>query len=583
MKNSGKQLNKILNTYLKALFIMALSSVLSLSFAKSIEVKTDRQKVEMGDVITLLIQTDFKPSSGVLDLSVLEDQFEVLGTQQSHQIEMINGDFRSFTQWQIQLLPKQIGSLMIPPFSLDGVSSKPYPISVSKVQYSQGNAPYFFQASVDKTELYVQEQLIYTLRFFHKGSLMGGNIRHPQFKNALVEQIKEQSIYGKTINNQTYTVYEWQYAVFPQSSGNLEINTPSFSGILQLRSGQKRINAVADLVEVKVLPALDVVKLGQSKWLPAQALSLTEKWHKLPDTIHIGDSLKRTITLEVEGLMATQLPEISVNNGANYKLYQDKPIVEQFKTANGINSRITFTQAVVPMAKGDLKLPDIEIKWWNTKAQHIQSTVLKAQTLRIWPTSSAIPAIANGTSAAPKLTTDGVNNPQLNQNANAYQTPNLNLNQGYENTIWFYLTLLMVVIWLITMVLLFKLKASVKALQNTADKSISPTLIKTVGFNKDWCSLPVNEFYAELLRMLKEDFNIESVNDIENPQLRQAIYQLESHLFAEKALNDRTMQIICDNWAALVKRHNNANKANENNTAKAKKGKLTPLYGKAKT
>ncbi|MBD3777621.1 MAG: BatD family protein, partial [Thiotrichales bacterium] len=104
--------------------LTALTLLLSQTlWANSVTVQTDRQQVEMGDIVTLTIDADFQSRLGQPDLSALQDQFELLGSQRSSNIQIVNGDFQTSTRWLVQLLPKQAGELMIPPIDIDGVKS----------------------------------------------------------------------------------------------------------------------------------------------------------------------------------------------------------------------------------------------------------------------------------------------------------------------------------------------------------------------------------------------------------------------------------------------------------------------------
>lgn len=563
------QCHRSLKTVMHFLVFLFVMSASCLSYAQKMTVQTDRQTVEMGDVITLMIEADFQSKTGQLSLKPLEDQFDILNQQQSNQVEIINGSYNAYTRWRVQLLPKQIGKLIIPPFELEGAKSDPYPITVLKAQYSDNNRPYFLEAKVDKNKAYVQEQVVYTLKFFHKGSLLSGNIRPPKFDDALVEQLKEQSVYGKTINGQQYTVYEWQYAFYPQSSGQLIIPGPSFTGMLQLRGGQKGVRAIAEPVSIEVLPK-------QAKegiyWLPASSVKLSQKWVNLPQTVHVGDSIRRIITLEVEGLKVSQLPEIKSQNGPNYKIYPDTADQKQSVTSDGIKSTVTLSQAVVPSSKGTLQLEDITIHWWNTVSKKMESAVLKTAPLEIWPASSSIPKVVQSSDGTDKIANlnDTVSDDSAKQGSSKMQT----VASQPQPSLWMVLALVMTLLWLITMAILYTLRRKLMTLENQSNSTnqASETKEKLV-FNKQWCDLPLNEFYRELLRQLRDDMHIEGVEHIPNEHLKQAVLQLESHLFGGQKLGYKTMQEICDNWAALISKQNQA-------PSKPTKKELADLYNK---
>lgn len=550
-------------------WLLMLSLVLFSQFAlaNTISVKTDRQTVEMGDIISLSIQTDFQAKGKELDLSELKKRFDVINQQQSNQIQIVNGSYSSFTLWQIQILPKQVGNLTIPAFTIDGVKSKPYTINVKKAQYVDGNPPYFLEAKTNKKQVHVQEQFIYTLRFYNKGSLINGNIRPPQFKNALTESLKEQSVFGKTINGQQYTVYEWQYAVFPQASGQLKIAGPSFTGLIHLRGKQKGVQASSKAIVINVLPA---EKSPASYWLPAEQVTLSQKWDDRPKTIQVGDSLRRVITLKVKGLKASQLPAINSQNGKDYKIYADEAKSSQNLSEQGVQSIKVISQAVIPTKAGTLHLPDINITWWNTKTHKFETAVLKSKPLTVLPAENALNnGIPKPTGLAENSQTSASNNTQITARYTAQNHNGLDEFLSIPVWIWPIIVSVLVSIWLITLLFLLRSRKQIKELNNQPMAAASTHQATQHTFNHKLCDLPLPEFYKELLRQLHEDFNIKSVDAITNERLRQAVFDLEAHLFAGKELQYKTQRTICDNWASMV---------TETNTADKKREELNSLY-----
>lgn len=555
---------------LPGLVIITLMVMLfsALSMADSLTIKADRQNVEMGDIITLAIEADFQSKGSQLDLSLLEDQFDIINNQQSNQLEIVNGSFNSYTRWRLQVLPKQTGKLVIPPFELNGVKSQPYPIHVTEAHYPDGQKPYFLEAKMNKQKIYVQEQVIYSLRFYHKGSLINGNIRPPKFENALVESLKEQSVFGKTIEGQQYTVYEWQYALFPQASGDFKIAGPSFTGLLHLRGKQKGVQSVAQDMVIKVLAA---EKSPTPNWLPATSLTLSQEWKALPKTIYVGDSLRRVITLKAEGLTSTQLPTITTQNGSTYKVYADEAVNSQTLSEKGVNSIKLISQAIVPTQEGTLTLPDETITWWNTETLRFETVTIKSQPLTILPASNVaknpIPAFTDNSQimASTPLQNEPFPTPQYTHNQTENKTATI--------LFWMWPILVAVItsLWLITLLLLLRTRKQLKAAEiSEHSKQLNPNATGTnYTFNHQWCDMPLPEFYKEILRQLHDNLHIKSVENIPIERLRNAIFQLEAHLFAGEQLGYDTQQTICDNWASLMTKHNQT---------MAQKSALSELY-----
>ncbi|VAW45162.1 Aerotolerance protein BatD [hydrothermal vent metagenome] len=552
-----------------------------LGFAKTLSVSTDRQTVEMGDIITLIIQADFQTRGSQLDLDRLNDQFEVLGRQQNNQISIINGQFSSNTQWRITLLAKQIGELTVPPLRIEDVESKPYKIKVIPAHKKSTNdrGRYFLDTSLSKEKVYVQEEVLYSLKFYFLGAFQG-NIRPPVFENSLTVTLKEQDIYGKQINGKHYTVYEWLYAVYPQQSGQLVIKGPVFSGIHQYRNQQKGIQEVAKTQTLTVLP--EPIKLKKSPndpWLPATSLRLSQKWQSLPNTLRVGDSITRTLILDAQGLRASQVPTLSFKNNAEFKIYNDQPITEETLTEQGINSQLQQTQTLILTQSGQITLPEQQVNWFNTQTQKMETAILSSRTLTILPALNAPSSNTNNT-VTPTTT---------NQETSHTQTNNTAENVSRETSLlWPVISTLLSLAWLITLILWRKQVKRLKAQQHkTENKTNHP--VQKMPQKHTLCNpnstLTPRAFYHELRAVLQQDHRIHSFSELNDHALKDAINQLEKHLFYQADLADSTLATICEGLNKLTKKNSTPeypllSKLNSPCPPPShKKSKLASLYG----
>lgn len=552
----------------KISLISLLSIMLvSVSYAQSVTVKTDRQTVEMGDIINLVIETDFQVSTSKLDLAVLEDQFDIISRQQSNQIQIINGNFNSFSRWQLRLIAKQVGNLMIPPIEINGVKSKPLPITVNKAKHTTGNEPYFLEAQTDLSEIFVQQQLIYTLRFYHQGSLINGNVRPPKFADAQIETLKEQSVFGKTINGKAYTVYEWQYAVFPQSSGELNIPSPVFTGLLHLRGRQKGVQARTDNISIAVMPALNSPDTNNPYWLPAKQLKIKQQWLDKTDNVRVGDSLGREISIVVDGIKAVQLPKLVNHNGSGYKLYIDQEKDSQQINSKGIRSTRIISQAIIPNKAGKITLPAEKITWWNTQTQHFETTEVPSQSLMVLPalqtTNSSTDTVDNSALLSTPIETS---NNQLNSISQQIET---------NSSIWIALTAILALVLVVFAWMLWQTRQQLKSLTNQQRQQEHNTNIQkqlASKSNQAWSEQPAGTFYQTLLTNLRQNDAFESLQQLPEGELKQLIDALERHLFANEALEDKTLANIVTLFNEYKSDQKTASQASH------KPGELQTLY-----
>ncbi len=542
---------------LLGLFFILLSLPLW-AFAKSLEVSSDRQTIEMGDIITLTITADFQTRGSQLDLERLNDQFEVLGRQQSNQIMFINGRMSSKTQWQITLLPKQVGDLVVPPLDIDGVKSTPYKIKVLPAQTKPTNqlGNYFLESSLSKHEVYVQEEVLYSLKFYFLGAFQG-NIRPPVFKNSLTTVLKDQVVYGKQVNHRQYTVYEWLYAVYPQQSGEMTISAPMISGIQQYRNRTKGIQEAAKPQTLTVLPEPVSLKHNPNDpWLPAKSVRLSEMWDTLPTTLRVGDSLTRTLILEVTGLRASQLPNLSTENQSGFKVYSDQPTTTESTLDSGLHTQQQLKQTIIFTQPGNISLPEQRINWFNTQTQKMETTILKSRQFTV------LPAL-NGSSKSPA--TPSVQSDSNGQTLDASMPQSTTQESASRETsfIWPLISTLLAFAWLGTLLAYHKKNKQLKArlqqakpADNQATAQQSTLNASTSQLCQDSVKHTPNSFYTQLRETLKQEYGIQAFSELNHPELKQAINQLEKHLFYQEALPDNTLKTICDALQTLEKETN---------------------------
>ncbi|MEA3404876.1 MAG: BatD family protein [Pseudomonadota bacterium] len=549
--------------------LFAVSMAFSVhGWAKALSVETDRQTVEFGDIVTLKITADFQVTSDQLNLDKLKDQFDVLGTQRSNNIQMVNGNFQSSTSWIIQLLPQQEGELIIPPFELENIKSQPYSITVTPIKVEhQGSAlrPFFLESGIDQDKPYIQEQVIYTLRFYHQGRYVDGLIRPPKFDKMLVEELKEQSVYQKKIQGKSYTVYEWIYALYPQSSGQIHIDPPVFNGRIQYAGRLKQVKEFAKAISLNVQaePA-NYSQQATNSWLPAKLVSLEEEW-SLPTgpEIRVGDTLTQVVTMNVEGQKANQLPNIKLLSQTDFKVYPEKPASGESKSDRGIVSVKQFKRSIIATQAGTLTLPEQVVYWWNTQTNQLDKTVLPAKTFQIEAAMIEQQNLVDCTLPTHDLKA----------------TPNdgLKMTEGSVSSIWQWLTALFAVLWLATLGIWYKQKQQTSTSVMTTTEEVETAAEKS---QQAWSSLdlmaklPVNELYPAIKQWLKTEHQITHFSQLNQPELQSLIQQIEASLYHESELDNQTIQSLIEQ----LKRYHQQQSGESQ--SKAKDSKLSNLYAR---
>lgn len=360
--------------------------------------RVDRTQLGAGETLDLTLESDDPTPLGKPDLSPLEDLFEVLGTRQVNRLASTAGAPRSTTQWIITLQPKRRGRLTIPPLRLGDRQTQAIALQVQKAEVDTNPtrlAPVFIDASLDRESVYVQAQVILTLRVYHSVPLYDDSSLSPlQMADARIEALGTPRTYETNINGVRHGVIEARYALFPQRSGKLQIpaltftatevsRTPGRDGLLPFgpHSGRQiRVESPAIPLTVRAKPAEYPTN---APWLPARALALSENWSPAPEQARAGDSLTRHLVLKADGLSGVQLPPLASPPVDGLRRYPDQPQLTDQAGERGLIGSREEREALVPTRDGRIELPAQEVVWWNTVHDRLERTRLPARTLLV--------------------------------------------------------------------------------------------------------------------------------------------------------------------------------------------------------
>lgn len=369
--------------------------------AQQVELDVDRTELARGETLTLTIRV-FEQRQGVqLDLTPLTEDFDVLGTRTSSQIRSVNGAVESWTDYIVTLFPLTEGELEIPSLSINNVQTDPITVSVVNQgpRSNQDSNDLFLEVEVNKDSVYVQEQLLFTVRLFY--TING--IRNPQFTelempDTVIQLIGSPNQYEELIDGVRYGVYEKRYVIFPQRSGPLEIPDILFRGEVTDGSSNfvfrnlntRRVTAFIDgmTIDVKERPAA----ARSLDWLPASSLTLEENWSRDISSLEVGQSVERTITITAEGLGGAVLPPINSGDISGVNSYPDPPEIERtFVDGSIVGTRIERT-TIVPTAAGELEIPQIEVPWWNVNSDQLESSIIPATRVNVASVAGDVPS-----------------------------------------------------------------------------------------------------------------------------------------------------------------------------------------------
>ncbi|MBS8241770.1 protein BatD [Marinobacter lipolyticus] len=529
------------------LIVMLCSLAWPTLAANDLTVEPDRTTLYEGEVLTLNVRGSMKIDINLgnlfdLDISSLpspdiekvEENFEILARNQRYSIRTVNNEMIGEITWTYQLAPKSTGELTIPALSFQQATSDPVTIEVISGtppdRDTEASRDTFIELATDKDEVYVQEQLVLTIKLFFSGNLIRGELSEPEHPDAIIESLGKQREYSRYRDGVRFRVVERRYAIYPQQPGEFSLNTIRFEGRARTPDGQlKFLRDSEDLftIPVKAIPA----GFTGDTWLPASQLTLTESGLASGQSLATGQNLTRTLSLQADGLPAETLPPFAGMEIPGIRTYPETAQRTTDSTADGLVANLTQTTALVPVQAGELVLPEIRIPWWDTAADEQKVAVIPARTLAVAGQPGQAATVPPQASEPPETAAD-----------NSGQ-PGDGASEGSD--FWQLLSLTLAIAWLITIGLWWRARRRPPAGQERNDsddegeKALFDRLLKAAGAGSSDTLRLLPQWANRRFEGTSFDSVAEVTTHLRDPALNQTLAELQQRLFGKPEHHDR--------------------------------------------
>jgi hypothetical protein len=192
------------------------------------------------------------------------------------------------------------------------------------------------------------------------------------------------------INGQTYAGQRRTYYLFPQLPGRYEIPAISIT-VMPAQPGQSSTEAVQLSTDpVSFMAQLPPELLGRSvvatPQFQVETAVQTADGTALPQTLHIGDTLQRTVTLKATDTLASALPALAAGDTPGLAAYPDPAqLRNQFNRGEFVATR-RDRMVYVAEQPGHYRLPEQAFYWWNTSTQSLETELIPAIHIQVQPT-----------------------------------------------------------------------------------------------------------------------------------------------------------------------------------------------------
>lgn len=395
---------KIPGALFSRIFLLPLLLCSSLCVAQTAYLSP--QVISEGDTTSLVIEIEnATPSLHDLDISVLENDFEILNTSSSVQMVQVQNKVTNLTRWEIELFPLKTGRLEIPPLKINGESTRKLVLNVKKPEpgsASSSGKDVFVEISADPQNPYVGQKVDIAVKLYHRVRIVNGTLSEPEAVNADVYRIGNDISYTQTVDGTRYDVLERTFAMFASTPGETIITPVSFKGQVESDSGDfstsmgrfmRKVRQIKRSGSALTLNVQDIPSAFTGKyWLPANDIRLSQNWTDQSAELKVGDSLNRVIKLIADGLPAEALPDgLYTDSSGLLNIYADKASRSNQDIGNKIVGKVEQTFAMILSSPGYIRIPELQLKWWDLDEQTEKLAVLPERVLIVTDAPSPDP------------------------------------------------------------------------------------------------------------------------------------------------------------------------------------------------
>jgi hypothetical protein len=381
----------------------ALGAGAAVAQQATIDASVDRPVIHDNESFTYVIRAEGSVR-GDPEIGALRQQFDVLASSSEKRIGIINGRTSEVTTWTYELMPKSAGEFTLPQVRVGTLQTNAVALRVTPPPTaSAAPADIFMEIEAQPSTVYVQSQVVVTLRLFVGVNTGRATLTQPEIAGgeAIVEKLGEDTNYSTERAGRAFAVRERRYAIFPQRAGTLGVGPATFEAMVIPDRGFSRVSRFrSSTLELAVQPAVPPpASLQGAVWLPAQRVTLSEHWNDDSADLTVGIPRTRQVTVEADGLLETQLPELALPQPAGLRQYADQPELSHELTPQGLKSKRSVSMAVIAQTPGAITLPKLTLPWWNVKTQAWEIAELPERTFKISPSAEAPPPATQAESA----------------------------------------------------------------------------------------------------------------------------------------------------------------------------------------
>lgn len=213
---------------------------------------------------------------------------------------------------------------------------------------------------------WVGEEIILDIHFVSSDPFKRLRLELPKIKGARVETlVRPHTLQINMLGGRGYS-HEARLAIVPKQAGTLTIPQIRVTGIAQQRNGRS-----VEFAEIYPEQSMEVkpppVDYGGAAWLVPREVSMEQSWSTDINTLRAGDTIRRTVALDVKGVRAEDLPELTLASNEGYRVLSDEVNTETIRTPKGFSAKLTQSWDLYIETDEITNIDAVHFPYWDAK------------------------------------------------------------------------------------------------------------------------------------------------------------------------------------------------------------------------
>ena len=430
--------------------VLMLLALASLDAAAQVRAWLDRDRIAMGETVTLNIESTASTTSTEPDYAPLLTDFFVSGRTSRREFVMGSGGSTVRTLYAVALRPRRDGGMTVPALNVGSLRTQPIPLTVAPAAAPSAtrSEDVFIESEADDPAPYVQQAVGWVVRLYSATPLISGQLDQDAPDGASLQRVGDDAQYQRDIGGRRYHVVERRFLLVPERSGLLTVPPARFEGrgaggFFDDLLGGGRGGALEAQGAPRKLDVQPAPPNAPQPWLPLQNLTL--RYQSTPQELRVGNAATVTVEALADGATAAQMPELQLPPIDGVQVFAE-PVQADERFVDG-RPRVKLTRrfSLVPAREGNARMAGLQLRWWDVRAGQAQSSSLPPLS---W---TVLPGTAPGAGA--NLSPSASGDVAATASGTTATTPAARFTDfGGANKAWVLAALLFAALWLVTLV-----------------------------------------------------------------------------------------------------------------------------------